>query len=83
MKAIGTKILLQKLTEEKATTSGIILVHNDNSQEIEAKVLSVGDNCKFIKEGDKILVNKFKVDDFTYNGEEYFTMDETSVLVKL
>ena len=59
MKAIGNSILFHYV-DEKITEGGIYLTHgvDANTTTIEATVISVGQDVKYVKSGDKVLIPK-------------------------
>lgn len=84
-------IKLPKLEKEKKTNSGIILSTNTSTQEIsdEGVVVAIGtgrllnDGTRIppsVKEGDKIIYNKFAGTKITSEDEEYLIIKENDIL---
>ena len=68
LKPLGNRVVVEPLTEEETTKSGIILPDTiDKEKKAEGKILAIGDGEKIqklgLKEGDTVLFGK-------YAGEE-------------
>jgi co-chaperonin GroES (HSP10) len=60
MKAVGVHILVKPIEEEMKSSSGLMMSANDKGRERykKAKVISVGDDIPFVKDGDLIYYDK-------------------------
>lgn len=76
MKAIGNSILF-RYVDEKITEGGIYLTHgvDANTTTIEATVLSVGQDVKYIKSGDKVLIPKLMKTPVDMENGNYTTLE--------
>ena len=54
LKAIGNKVIMKKKEKETVTESGIILEYTNKHEYDRAWVLSAGESCESIKDGDLV-----------------------------
>lgn len=90
LKPVGDKVIVQPLTEENTTKSGIVLpdtVSKERPQ--QGKIIAVGegkvsDEGKVIPMkltvGQKVLFTKYAPSEFELDGEEYLVMSESDIL---
>lgn len=90
---IGGNILVQPVTEDKMTASGIVLPDTiDKEKPQKGKVIAIGtqrlsqtgEKIDFnVKVGDIVLFKKYSPDEIEIDGEDYLIMDEDSILAVL
>lgn len=84
IKPLFDNVLLKKVEEEKATTSGIVLASKEVSN--IALVVALGESCLLSKDNDGELTAGSKVvfsDNFkkvNFKNEEYYLVNEEEVL---
>ena len=85
IKPLFDNVLLKKVEEEKATTSGIVLASKEESSNI-AIVVALGDSCLLSNDNDGELSEGSKVvfsDNYkkvNFKNEEYYLVNEEEVL---
>ncbi len=91
IKPLFDKVLLKPEKNETATKGGIILAGTSKDQPIIATVLECGpgglpdgDDVKmFLKNGDKVIVNKYSGSEITLEGEKYIIVSQSEVLARI
>jgi co-chaperonin GroES (HSP10) len=79
MKAVGKRLIIEKVKEGTTETKGGLLLaesHRDDIRYIEAKVISVGDEVVGVKEGDSIFYDR-------HNGHKIEPGKETYYIIRL
>ena len=73
MKAINDYIVVEKIKEQKTTTSGFLLTDDTDSDNRykKARVISVGNLADIIKEGGTVMYDKHAGHDISYNEAMY------------
>lgn len=85
IKPLFDNVLLKKVEEEKATTSGILLASKKDTSNI-AIVVALGESCLLSKDNDGELSEGSKVvfsDNYkkvNFKNEEYYLVNEEEVL---
>ena len=85
IKPLFDNVLLKKLEEEKAPTSGILLASKEDTSNI-AIVVALGESCLLSKDNDGELSEGSKVvfsDNYkkvNFKNEEYYLVNEEEVL---
>lgn len=87
IKPPGNKLLVEIVVEEVTTSTGIILAQ-ENFKEGEvhphsihqAKVVFVGRECEFVKEGDSILLEWCHIRPFQFKGDVYKIIKESDIV---
>lgn len=85
IKPLFDNVLLKKVEEEKATTSGIVLASKEETSNI-AIVVALGESCLLSKDNDGELTAGSKVvfsDNYkkvNFRNEEYYLVNEEEVL---
>ena len=85
IKPLFDNVLLKKVEEEKATTSGIVLAPKEETSNI-AIVVALGESCLLSKDNDRELSEGSKVvfsDNYkkvNFKNEEYYLVNEEEVL---
>ena len=89
LKPLGSRVVIKSLDREEVTKSGIFIPDTAKEKPQEGKVLAVGpgdrdENGKRIavdlKEGDKVLFQKYAGTEFKLDGEELLILSEKDVL---
>src|SRR2546428_8132877 len=89
LKTIGTRVVIKALDREEVTKRGILIPDTAKEKPQEGRVLAVGpgdrdENGKRIpvelKEGDKVLFQKYAGTEFKLDGEELLILAEKDVL---
>src|SRR5436309_15136566 len=89
LKPLGARVVVKALDREEKTNTGIYLPDTAKEKPQEGKVLAVGpgdrdENGKRIpielKEGDRVLFQKYSGTEFTLDGEELLILSEKNVL---
>ena len=85
LKPLGNRVVVQPLTEEETTKSGIILPDTvDKEKKAEGKVLAIGDGEKItklgLKVGDKVLFGKYAGEEVKVDEKEYKILSDEDVL---
>jgi len=85
LKPLGNRVVVEPLTEEETTTSGIILPDTvDKEKKAEGKIIAIGDGEKIqklgLKEGDKVLFGKYAGEEVTLDRIEYKILSDEDVL---
>lgn len=82
LKAIGTRILIEKIESSKTTESGIVL---QSAQEVpRARILSIGAQVKEdVAVGDTIAVDWSRVGVFSFENQQHYLVDESTILAVL
>lgn len=82
LKALGTRILIEKLESSRTTASGIVL---QSAQEApKARILSIGAQVKEdVAVGDIVAVDWSRVGVFSYENEKQYIVDESTILAVL
>ena len=89
LKPLGSRVVIKALDREEVTKSGILIPDTAKEKPQEGRVLAVGpgdrdENGKRIpvelKEGDKVLFQKYAGTEFKLDGEELLILSEKDVL---
>ena len=89
LKPLGARVVIKALDREEVTKSGVLIPDTAKEKPQEGKVLAVGpgdrdENGKRIpldlKEGDKVLFQKYAGTEFKLEGEELLILNEKDVL---
>ena len=89
LKPLGARVVVKALDREEKTNTGIYLPDTAKEKPQEGKILAVGpgdrdENGKRIpvelKEGDKVLFQKYAGTEFKLDGEELLILSEKDVL---
>ena len=85
LKPLGNRILVEPLTEEETTKSGIILPETvDKEKKAEGKVIAIGDGEKITKlglqVGDRVLFGKYAGEEVTVEKTDYKILTDEDVL---
>lgn len=87
LKPLLDRVIVKMIESAEYTKSGIIIGSSSKENSHLGKVVSVGhvkaddsntEEC--IKEGDKVLINKYSGTEIKYEGEEYIILKQEDVL---
>lgn len=83
-KPLGKRVLIERLEEEKKTSSGIIIPDNAKEKPLMGVVVAIGggvsEECKCIKTGDTIVFGKYKGSEIKLDSKEYIVLDFEDIL---
>ncbi len=84
IKPLADRVLIKMVEAEETTKSGIILSSGSKEKPQIAEVVAVGsgteDTKMYIKEGDKVIINKYSGTEVKYEGTEYTIVKQEDVL---
>ena len=85
---LGDKVVLKQVEAEETTASGIILSAKTQEKPLEAIVVAVGPGgvvdgkevTMQVKEGDKVIYQKYATTEVKIGGEEYLVVKQNDIL---
>ena len=84
IKPLADRVLIKMIESEETTKSGIILSSGSKEKPQVAKVIAVGPGTEkikmYIKEGDKVIINKYSGTEVKYEDTEYTIVKQEDVL---
>ncbi len=84
IKPLADRVLIKMIESEETTKSGIILSSGSKEKPQIAEVVAVGPGTKdvkmYIKEGDKVIINKYSGTEVKYEETEYTIVKQEDVL---
>ena len=88
LKPLSNRVVIKMIENEETTKSGIILAGNAQEKPQIAEVVEVGPGKEvdgklekmLVKEGDKVVVNKYAGTEVKYEGEEYIIVKQDDIL---
>lgn len=85
LRPLGNRVVVQPLSEEEVTKSGIILPDTiDKEKKAEGKIIAIGDGEKItklgLKIGDKVIFGKYAGEEVKFEKEEYKILTDEDVL---
>jgi co-chaperonin GroES (HSP10) len=85
LKPRGTRVLLKRIDERELVFRGVVIVTPEQLEEqpVEAMVLEVGAGCRYVKPGERVLLNRYSSSDFEFAGETVCLVDEYEVLARV
>ena len=93
LKPLGSRVVVKALEREEMTKSGIVLPDTAKEKPQEGKVLAVGPGDRHpdtgqripveLKEGDRVLFQKYAGTEFKLDDEELLILSEKDVLATL
>ena len=88
LKPLGNRVVVQPLTEDEVTKSGIILPDTvDKEKKAEGKIMAIGDGEKITKlgpkVGDTVLFGKYAGEEVKVAEVEYKILSDEDVLAVL
>jgi len=87
IRPLGERVLIEAITKEETTTSGIVLPDTAKEKPQEGKVVAVGnggwkDGQRIpleIKPGDVVVFSKYAGTEFKFKGKDYLLMKESDI----
>jgi co-chaperonin GroES (HSP10) len=80
LKALKTRVIIEKIEAEKTTSSGIVL-QRAIEDTVFARVCDVGPDVDAgVRAGDRLVVDWNKVGYMTHEGSTYFVIDQCDIL---
>jgi chaperonin GroES len=93
LRPLGSRVVIKALEREEITKSGIVLPDTAKEKPQEGKVLAVGPGDRHpdtgqripveLKEGDRVLFQKYAGTEFKLDDEELLILSEKDVLAKI
>lgn len=84
IKPLADRVLIKMVESEETTKSGIILSSGSKEKPQIAQVVAVGPGTEkvkmYIKEGDKVIINKYSGTEVKYEGTEYTIVKQEDIL---
>ena len=88
IKPLSDKVLVKMIEKEETTESGIILSSKAQEKPQLAEVIAVGPGAEidgkltkmYVKEKDKVVLNKYSGTDVKYKGEDYIIVSQSDIL---
>lgn len=89
-RALNLVVIVEEVFNENKTASGFDLssVVDANEKQKRGKVVSVGEQCPklsdgsyTLKEGDEVIFDKYKMTNFTQNGNPYLLIDYRDIVI--
>ncbi len=84
IKPLADRVLIKMVEAEETTKSGIILSSGSQEKPQIAEVVAVGEGTEeikmYIKEGDKVIINKYSGTEVKYEGTDYTIVKQEDVL---
>ncbi|MGD2062187.1 MAG: co-chaperone GroES [Nitrospirota bacterium] len=80
LKPLGERLLVEYREPETKTAGGIYIPESAKERPQEGVVLAVGKDVEEIKEGDRIVFEKYSPTKFTMSGVEYAVIKEDDVM---
>ena len=84
LKPLGNRVVVKMSKAEETTKSGIILASSAKEKPQIAEVVAVGPGTEdvkmYIKEGDKVIINKYSGTEVKYEGAEYIIVKQDDIL---
>ena len=85
---LSDRVVLKQVEAEETTKSGIILTSAAQEKPQEAEVIAVGPGGMIdgkevtmqVKEGDKVIYQKYSTTEVKVNGEEYLMVKQNDIL---
>ena len=85
---LGDRVVLKQFEAEETTASGIILAGKAQEKPQQAEVIAVGPGGMVdgkevtmqVKEGDKVIYQKYSTTEVKVNGEEYLMVKQNDIL---
>ena len=84
IKPLADRVLIKMIESDETTKSGIILSSGSKEKPQIAKVVAVGPGTEdvkmYIKEGDKVIINKYSGTEVKYEDTEYTIVKQEDIL---
>ena len=79
-KPLGKRVLVERVEEEKKTSSGIIIPDNATEKPSIGIVVEVSSQVDEVKKGDKVLFGKYKGSEVKLDNKDYVVLDDEDIL---
>ena len=89
---MNNRVLLEPLTSQEKTSSGLVLPDTAREKPVEGKVVAVGPG-KYdkagkrvpvdVKIGDRVVYARYAGAEFKDNGKDYVILEDSSILAKV
>ena len=89
LKPLGDRVVLKAEQAEEKTVGGIVLANNAKDKPTTGTVVAVGEGrylgngqkvAPAVKEGDRVLFDKYAGNEVEYNGEKYLVVREKDLV---
>ena len=84
IKPLADRVLIKMIESEETTKSGIILSSGSKEKPQIAEVVAAGPGTEdvkmYIKEGDKVIINKYSGTEVKYEDTEYTIVKQEDIL---
>lgn len=85
LKPLGDRVVVEPMSEEETTASGIILPDTvDKEKKAEGKIIAIGEGEKIkalgLKVGDKVIFGKYAGEEVTVDKIDYKILTDEDVL---
>ncbi len=80
LKPLADKIVVERTQAVEKTAGGIVIPDTAKEKPEQGKVISVGQDVKEVKGGDKVLFGKYSPTEVKIDGKEYLLIKEEDVL---
>lgn len=88
LRPLGDRVVLKQLEAEETTKSGIVLPGNAQEKPQQAEVVAVGPGGVIdgkevtmqVKEGDKVIYQKYAGTDVKLDGEEFIVVKQSDIV---
>jgi len=81
IKPLDDRVLIEPISEEQKTKSGIVLPDTAEKEMPEqGKVIAIGPNAKSVKKGDVILFTKYGPSEIKIKNKKYLIAKEEDIL---
>lgn len=85
MRALEDKVILRVINQEKTTPLGIVLISEEKPRTHKCEVISIGEKCKLVKEGNIVIIDVRSPLSFAFytdnrKKEKYVSMPEKDIL---
>ena len=84
IKPLADRVLIKMVEAQETTKSGIILSSGAKEKPEIAEVIAVGPGTEeikmYIKEGDKVIINKYSGTEVKFEGTEYTIVKQEDIL---
>tara|TARA_R100001015_G_C4579391_1_gene136144 strand:- start:80 stop:337 length:258 start_codon:yes stop_codon:yes gene_type:complete len=83
MKAIGTYIIIEKLTEKTKEVNGLLITEKTDSDNryVKAKIISTGSLVKVLQDGDIIYYDKNAGNGIDFEDKVYYVIRDIDVVL--
>jgi len=84
VKPLGDRVLIEPMTAEEKTSSGIIIPDTAKEKPQKGTVVAVGpgtaDEKMEVKKGDVVIYGKYSGTELTFDDKEYIIMKQSEIL---